>query len=81
MDRTIALHESFHDKTVYLMSSGQAPDESYMHLMVDTFRKYLGCFRNVKEGGIVFAYGTDKPGDVESTPALEQAYEMGKSVI
>ncbi|MDR2803009.1 MAG: hypothetical protein LBB22_01805, partial [Treponema sp.] len=80
LDRTIALHGRFRDKTVYLISAGQAPDETYMATMIDGFRKYIGCFKNIKEGGIVFGYGTSITGDVKDTPAMEQAYEMGKTV-
>jgi multimeric flavodoxin WrbA len=81
LDRTIApLHGKFHDKTMYLISTGQAPEEKYMTTMIDSFRKYIGYFPNIKEGGIVFGYATSKIGDVKGTPAMEQAYTMGKTV-
>jgi multimeric flavodoxin WrbA len=80
LDRTIALHGIFRDKTVYLISAGQAPQEKYMRTMIDCFRKYIGCFPNIKEGGIAIGYGTSKAGDVRGTPAMEQAYKMGKTV-
>jgi multimeric flavodoxin WrbA len=80
LDRTIALHGRFRDKTVCLISAGQAPGETYMATMIDGFRKYIGCFQNIKEGGIVFGYGTSNAGDVKGTPAMEQAYKMGKTV-
>jgi hypothetical protein len=53
-----------------------------MGTMIDSFRKYIGCFRGEgnKEGGYVFTYGVDKPGDVTGTPAMEQAYLMGRNV-
>jgi hypothetical protein len=65
---------------VYLISTGQALDEMYTATMIDGFRKYIGCFKNIKEGGIVFGYGTSIAGNVKDTPAMEQAYEMGKTV-
>jgi multimeric flavodoxin WrbA len=80
LDRTIALHGKLHDKTMYLISTGQAPEEKYMTTMIDSFRKYIGCFPNIKEGGIVFGYGASEAGDVKGNPAMEQAYEMGKKV-
>lgn len=83
LDRTIAIEASLRDKTFYLISAGQAPEEKYMTTMTDSFRKYIGCFRGEgnREGGHVFGYGTDRPGDVEGTEAMERAYEMGRSVI
>lgn len=80
MDRTIALHTTFHDKTVCLLSAGQAPEEKYMTAMIDGFRKYIGCFRNIREGGIVFGYGVSDVGDVKGSPAMRQAYEMGRNI-
>ncbi|MDR1653825.1 MAG: flavodoxin family protein [Prevotellaceae bacterium] len=79
LDRTIALHETFCDKTAYLIAAGQAPEEKYMTTMIDGFRKYIGCFPNIREGGIVFGYGVSDVGDVKGNPAMEQAYEMGKN--
>jgi multimeric flavodoxin WrbA len=80
LDRTIALHGKLHDKTMYLISTGQAPEEKYMTTMIDSFRKYIGCFPNIKEGGIVFGYGTSEAGAIKGNPAMGQAYEMGKTI-
>jgi multimeric flavodoxin WrbA len=79
MDRTVALHGTFHDKTAYLIAAGQAPEEKYMTTMIDGFRKYIGCFPNIREGGIVFGYGVTNVGDVKGNLAMEQVYEMGKN--
>lgn len=53
-----------------------------MTTMIDSFRKYIGCFRagGNAEGGFVFGYGTDKPGHVVGTSAMEKAYELGKNL-
>lgn len=82
IDRTIAAEAGLTNKTFYLLSAGQAPSEPYMATMIDSFRKYIGCFRGDgnREGGYVFGYGTDRPGDVDATPAIEEAYRMGKAL-
>lgn len=50
-------------------------------MMVESFRNYIACFdETIVEGGYVFAFGTGAPGDVKGSAAMEQAYEMGKSV-
>jgi hypothetical protein len=66
----------------YLIGTGQAPNEDYMTTIIDSFRKYIGCFRagGNQEGGYVFGYGTDKPGDVAGSPAMGKAFEMGKTI-
>jgi multimeric flavodoxin WrbA len=80
IDRTVALESILANKTFCLISAGAAPDEQYMSTMIDSFRKYIGCFRagGNREGGCVFGYGVDKPGDVVGRPAMEQAYSMGR---
>jgi multimeric flavodoxin WrbA len=46
LDRTIAIAGKLNGKTVYLISAGQAPNETYMATMIDSFRKYIGCFKD-----------------------------------
>ncbi|MDR1137962.1 MAG: hypothetical protein LBK91_06525, partial [Synergistaceae bacterium] len=80
IDRTVALESKLANKTFYLIGAGQAPEEGYMATMIRGFREYIACFRagGNREGGFVFGYGLDKPGDVVGTPAMEQAYLMGR---
>lgn len=83
LDRTFAVERQLKGKTFYLLCAGQAPSEDYMATMLDSFRKYIGCFRGEgnKEGGYVIACGTDRPGDAMNTPAIGKAYEMGKQFV
>ena len=38
------------------------------------------CLTNPKERGVVYGVGLWEIGDVQKSPALKQAYEMGKGV-
>jgi multimeric flavodoxin WrbA len=82
IDRTFALESELTNKTFYLLSAGGAPEEKYMTIMIDCFRKYISCFRagGNQEGGYVFGYGTDKPDDIIGSPAMQQAYELGRKI-
>ena len=82
IDRTFAVDFLLKDKTFYLLSAGAAPEEMYMQTMIDSFRQYISCFTagGNKEGGILFAYGTNGPFDVKEMPVLQEAYQMGKSI-
>lgn len=53
-----------------------------MKLMLESFRKYIGCFRagGNREGGYVFGLGTNAPEDVAGTEAMTKAYEMGRAL-
>lgn len=79
LDRTFAIEQKVKDTDFYLISAAAAPTEDYMSLMLESFRKYVGCFRSGgnKEGGYVFGLGTNAPGDVAETDAMTKAYEMG----
>ncbi len=82
IDRTFAVDFILKDKKFYLLSSGAAPEEQYMQTMIDSFRQYISCFTagGNEEGGILFAYGTNAPADVQKMPALDEAYRMGREV-
>ena len=40
----------------------------------------MDCFEKAEFKGKVFAGGVNEPGDIEGHKALDEAYEMGKSV-
>lgn len=80
IDRFYAREFEVKDKTAYLITAGAAPTEDYMETMTSCFRDFLACFENLKEGGILKACGVGAKGDVNSTPYLEQARQMGKAL-
>ena len=81
IDRTFAVESILMNKKFYLISAGAAPEEKYMQTMIDSFHQYISCFRagGNREGGILFAYGTNGPSDVSTMSVLEEAYQMGKN--
>ena len=44
------------------------------------FRGYADCVEGAVEKGVLVACGVYEPGAVCGTPAMVQAYEMGKNV-
>lgn len=82
LDRTFAVLSDITDKKFYLLSAGAATGEEYMQTMIHSFREYVACFGagGNEEGGILFAYETNRPADVKTMPILEDAYKMGTSI-
>lgn len=82
IDRTFAIERLLHHKKFYLISAGAAPEEKYMKTMLDCYHQYISCFRapGNEDGGFVIGYGTNLPTDVENSPAMKQAYELGKNI-
>ena len=80
--RTFAVEPFLQNKTFYLLSTGAAPEESYMKTMLDSFELYVSCFRagGNKVGGHLFGCGTNAPDDVAKLPVMEQAYALGKAL-
>lgn len=82
IDRSFAVEAELKNKTWYLLSAGAAPDESFMSVMIDSFEKYVECFRTGENriGGYVFACGTNGPKDAAGSEAEKRAFEMGKNI-
>ena len=43
-------------------------------------RGYAACVRGAQEKGVIIGSGVYEPGKVKDTPAMQQAYQMGKNV-
>lgn len=82
IDRTFAIERQVENKKFYLICSAAAPAEAYMQVILESFRKYIGCFRagGNGEGGYVFGLNTNAPGDVDGSEAMGKAYDMGLSL-
>ena len=44
------------------------------------FRGYAACVNGANEKGVVYGTGVYEKGEMSGSPAMKQAYEMGKSV-
>ena len=82
IDRTYAMEPFLQNKTFYLLSTGAAPEEAYMKMMLDSFRLYVSCFRAGGNtiGGHLFGCGTYASDDVTRLPVMARAYELGQSL-
>lgn len=82
LDRMFALETELSDKTFYLIITGEAPEEHYMENMVNSYRLFIGCFRNEgnKNGGEIIGIGATTPDDIRKSEAAEKAYKIGKEV-
>lgn len=82
LDRMFALETSLSNKTFYLITTGEAPDKTYMENMVNSFRLFVGCFRaeGIQIGGEIIGAGATTPDEIRHSQAAEKAYQMGKTV-
>ena len=47
---------------------------------IDTFQGFLDCLENPTVKGIVYGLGVWHTGEIKGNPAMQEAYEMGKSI-
>ena len=82
LDRMFALEATLSNKTFYLVITGEAPEDQYMENMVNSYRLFIGCFRNEgnKNGGEMIGVGATSPDDIRNSEAAQKAYQMGREL-
>lgn len=80
IDRTLARWTQVKDKEFYYIMTAADADKTAMETTLACFRGYADCVNGAVEKGVI--YGTDvyEKGEVNHSPALKEAYEMGKRV-
>jgi hypothetical protein len=81
IDRANSLYpRDYKFREVYLLSVA-AEDEDYVDQhAAGGVQGWVDCFEKAEFKGKVFAGGVNEPGAIEGHKALDEAYEMGKSV-
>ena len=80
IDRTVARWLEVKDKEFYYIMTAADEDKSSMETTLACFRGYADCVNGAKEMGVIYGTGVYEKGKVLNTPAMAQAYEMGKNV-
>ena len=80
IDRTYAFFQQLSGKTFYFIITCEAPEAAFADTMLVALRGFTSCVENSVEGGYVLEIGTNDPGDVKATPAMTEAYELGKRI-
>jgi multimeric flavodoxin WrbA len=80
IDRTLPKYGKMSNKDMYFIVTSNNPEKESLKPVIDGFRGFMSCYEGMREKGIIYGAGAGKKGDVKGHPAMEQAYEMGKSV-
>ena len=81
LDRGNPLFDSDYCFTDIYMLTSAAEDEAHVPARaVSGLEGWIACFERARLAGSVFAGGVTEPGEIEGHPALQSAYELGKSV-
>ena len=80
IDRTIARFLEIRDKDMYFILTAHNEKRDSMERVLEGFRGYMACLPGAKEKGVVCGLGVFAAGEINTMPAMQEAYEMGRSV-
>ena len=80
IDRTVARWLEVKDKEFYYIVTMADEPKTSADTTLACFRGYAECVEGAVEKGVIIGSGVYEPGKVRETPAMAQAYEMGKNV-
>jgi multimeric flavodoxin WrbA len=81
IDRTVPRYTEIADKDFYFIVTAADTDQAAMERTISGFRGFTeDCLPNPHEKGIIYGTGAWRAGEIKRSPAMRQAYEMGKLV-
>lgn len=80
IDRTCPGYTLIKDKDFYFILAAADTNKAAMDRAVEGFRAFTSCLVNVHENGVVYGLGAWNIGDIEQSPAMAQAFELGRNV-
>jgi multimeric flavodoxin WrbA len=80
IDRTVARYTQIANKEFYFIVAAADSNKAAMERTIEGFRGFTSCLRGAKEKGIVYGTGAWQIGDILTSRAMKQAYEMGKAL-
>lgn len=77
IDRCCARYTEMTDKEFYFILTAAEESIPMMERTVECFRGFLDCLEGPVERGVVYGVGAWHVGEIESSPAMQEAYELG----
>lgn len=79
IDRTCSRYTEISGKEFYFIVTAADEGTDAARGTIDGFRCFTSCLTEPKEKGIIYGLGAWRVGEIEGSPALREAYEMGKN--
>lgn len=80
IDRTVARWLEVHDKEFYYIATCADEEKASVETTFACFRGYADCVEGAVEKGLIYGTGAYEKGEILSSPAMKEAYEMGLNV-
>ena len=80
IDRVYGYEKDLDGKEFFYISTSTDRSEEGVNCVFDAFHGFAVCLYESVERGVIKGNGARNRGDIDSHPAMQQAYEMGKTV-
>ncbi len=80
IDRTVARWLEVKNKEFYYIATCVDEERASIETTLACFRGYADCVEGTKEMGVIYGTGVYEKGTIKDSPAMAEAYEMGKDV-
>ncbi len=79
IDRCLSCGAKLANKEFYFIATA-ADGKAEMERTIDGLRGFTDCLPGAAVKGVIYGAGAWQLGDIQGSPAMEQAYQMGQSV-
>ena len=79
IDRTVAQWQIIKNKEFYYIMTAAEESDTVMDCTLECFRGLARCLEGSIERGVIYGKGVYGPGEIESKPAMREAYDMGRT--
>lgn len=80
IDRSVARWTDIPNKEFYYIMTAAEDSEDVMDCTLECFRGFARCLNGAREMGVIYGKGVYEAGSIQGTPAMKEAYEMGRQV-
>lgn len=80
IDRTLARWTEVKNKEFYYIVTCADGEKAAAETTLDCLRGYADCVSGAIERGVIYGTGVYQKGEIKTSSAMNQAYEMGRSV-
>ena len=80
IDRTVPAYTQISNKDFYFIVTAADENRSEMERTLEGLRGFTYCLEDPHEKGVILGTGAFEIGDIKSSEAMDQAYQMGKEL-
>jgi len=80
IDRCYARYTEITGKDFYFIMTAAVGQKKLLERTVESLRGFTACLSGARERGVVYGTGAWNAGDIKRSPAMAEAYGLGKAV-